>query len=191
MDWQLKPAAKASEFSGLIFEPGKTIVSILTRDESGELIRLDFLDSEWETMTPPTPLLGRWTHLIRDKSDPAAHKKEQIRNAEVLFLSLFEDVEKKSGENENSERIESNDPLDKDLSEDTMSESDLDMLKYLLSILLERKRIIKLHGTPGMPKSQNYRHVKSGQIMNVPVIDLTSENALILYHQLQKLMPGL
>ena len=50
-----------------------------------------------------------------------------------------------------------------------------DMLKHLLSLMLERKRVLRAVGSRQSEGQQTYRHVKTKQELQVPVVDISTE----------------
>ncbi len=163
MDFHLKPASRQSQASGRVFQPGCRIVSYLCRGETGELVRADILEDEKETFAPPGAVLCRWGQTFKEREDPAAEARQTLRSAEDMFLSLYEE---ETGPQEESG----------------------DVLKYLLAVLLERKRILRPAelAAPGRP--QTYRHRKSGREFAVPRPDLTAQSVLQIQEHLKKIL---
>ena len=82
-----------------------------------------------------------------DESNTAS---ETMASAEDFFFSLFENE-----------------------SPDTKEESD--MLKHLLSLMLERKRVLRAIGDRKSTGEQSYRHVKTKQMIQVPIMDISTK----------------
>ena len=162
MDWQVKPAGRLSQVSGEAFSPGQKIISYLYKDEGDDLRRIDALAAEADRFTAPGPILGWWTQTVKDQEDKAEVRRRVIETSEELFLSLFEE------------------------GADSAQESET--LKFLLAIMLERKRILRRCGKPDDGEPQLYRHSKSGQEFDVPQVDLTASSVLKIQEQLRVLI---
>lgn len=151
MEWQIKTIAQKSTLSGECFIPGDRIVCLIYKDEhDGELARVDLRPEEIEKFNIPGEVLGRWARVVPDPEDEAAHEREAISSAEDLFFSLFE------GEIEQA-REES------------------DMLKHLLSLMLERKRVLRAVGDRKKSGEQCYRHIKTKNEITVPIGNITRD----------------
>ena len=87
-----------------------------------------------------------------------------MATTEELFLSLFEE----SG---------------------AEGEEDRAVLKQLLALMLERKRVIKRVG-PSTQGVQRYRHPKQDREYDVPMDDLNPEKLVRIQEQLQLLVGG-
>ena len=88
--------------------------------------------------------------MVKDPNDEITAVKETMASAEDFFFSLFENE-----------------------SPETKEESD--MLKHLLSLMLERKRVIRPIGDRRSIGEQSYRHVKTKQLIQVPIVDISTE----------------
>ena len=145
MDWQIKTLSRKSTLTGKNFEPGDRAVCLVFKDGSSEeLGRADLLEGEIEQFRFDGEILGRWTRVIKDPDDEAANAKETMASAEDFFFSLYE--------NESEESRETS-----------------DMLKHLLALMLERKRVLRTVGARQTSGAQLYRHVKSKQEISVPI----------------------
>ncbi len=162
MDWQVKPAGRLSQISGEAFSPGQKIISYLYKDEGDNLRRMDALAAETDNFSAPGPILGWWTQTVKDQKGEAEVRRRVIETSEELFLSLYEE------------------------GVDSAQESET--LKFLLAIMLERKRILKRCGKPAAGEPQHYRHSKSGEEFDVPQVDLTAASVLKIQEQLQVLI---
>jgi hypothetical protein len=150
MDWQIKTLSRKSSLTGEAFQPGDRAVSLVFKEESsGELGRADLHESELESFELRGQLLGRWTRVIRDPEDDADHARETMASAEDFFFSLYEET------------------ADKDAGDVS------DTLKYILALMLERKRVLKVVGPRQFEGSQLYRHVKNKQEVSVPLVDIS------------------
>ncbi len=159
MDWQVKPAGRLSQISGEAFRPGQKIISYIYKDEGNDLRRLDLLATEADHFTVPGSILGWWTQVVKDQEDEAEARRRAIETSEGLFHSLFE--------------------------EGAVCAEESEALKFLLAIMLERKRILKRCGKPAAGEPQRYRHSKSGEEFDVPQVDLTASTVLKIQEQLR------
>ena len=151
MEWQIKTIARKSTLSGEVFNPGDRVVCLIFKgEEAGVLGRADLRPDEVEAFQLPGEVLGRWARVVKDPDDVSASGSETMASAEDFFFSLFENE-----------------------SPDTKEESD--MLKHLLSLMLERKRVIRAIGDRKSIGEQSYRHVKNKQMIQVPIVDISTE----------------
>ena len=151
MDWQIKTIAQKSTLSGEYFIPGDRIVSLIYKDEeNGELARVDLRPEEIEKFNIPGEVLGRWARIITNSEDEITNSRETIASAEDFFFSLFEGEKKEPNE-------------------------ESDMLKHLLSLMLERKRVLRALGDRKKSGQQRYRHIKTKNEITVPIGNITRD----------------
>ena len=151
MEWQIKTIARKSTLSGAAFNPGDRVACLIFKgEEAGELGRADLRPDEVEAFQLPGEVLGRWARVVKDPDDVGSSASETMASAEDFFFSLFENE-----------------------SPDTKEESD--MLKHLLSLMLERKRVLRAIGDRKSIGEQSYRHVKTKQMIQVPIVDISTE----------------
>ena len=151
MEWQIKTIAGKSTLSGEAFHPGDRVVCLIFKgEEAGELGRADLRPDEVEAFELPGEVLGRWARVVKDPDDESASASETMASAEDFFFSLFENE-----------------------SPDAKEESD--MLKHLLSLMLERKRVLRAIGERKSIGEQSYLHVKTKQALQVPILDISTE----------------
>ena len=151
MEWQIKTIARNSTLSGEAFNPGDRVVCLIFKgEEAGELGRADLRPDEVETFGLQSQVLGRWARVVKDPDDDNTSASETMASAEDFFFSLFENE-----------------------SPDSKEESD--MLKHLLSLMLERKRILRAIGDRKSIGEQSYLHVKTKQMIQVPVVDISTK----------------
>ena len=150
MEWQIKTIARKSTLSGEVFSPGDRVVCLIFMGGAGELGRADLRPDEVEAFELPGEVLGRWARVVKDPNDEITAVKETMASAEDFFFSLFENE-----------------------SPETKEESD--MLKHLLSLMLERKRVLRAIGDRRSIGEQSYRHVKTKQLIQVPIVDISTE----------------
>ena len=149
MDWQIKTMGGKSSATSTEFKPGDVVLSLIYKDEDeGNLARLDLLEAELGSFKLSGTPLGRWKRIIKETGDAEMNPQEQILAAEDFFLSLFEETE--AGDSKGSE-------------------AELDVLKHLLALLLERKRVLRAVGSRAKEGAQLYRHVKLGRAFEAQV----------------------
>ena len=151
MEWQIKTIARKSSLSETPFNPGDRIVCLVFKDpKEGELGRADLLEAEVEGFQIPGEVLGRWSRVVKDPQDEGQNAKETMASAEDFFFSLFE-------------------------QEELAASEESDMLKHLLALMLERKRVLRALPPRRSEGQQLYLHVKSKQEFLVPIVEITTE----------------
>lgn len=165
MDWQFNPPARKSSLSDEPFAEGDIVVCILHLDEQAQLQRADLREAEAETFESAGGILGRWRREVKAPNEEAKEARRQLMaTTEELFLSLFEESSPEG-------------------------EEDRAVLKQLLALMLERKRVIKRVG-PSSQGVQRYRHPKQEREYDVPMDDLNPEKLVRIQEQLQLLVGG-
>ncbi|MGE9292651.1 hypothetical protein [Ruficoccus sp. ZRK36] len=163
MDWQFKPPARESTVSGEAFSEGEIVVCILHLDEERQLQRTDLREAEAEEFSAPGGVLGRWRREVKTPNEEAKEARRQLMaTTEELFISLYEE-------------------------NDAEGEEDRAVLKQLLGLMLERKRILRRVG-PMADGVQRYRHPKQDREYDVPMGDLDPEKLTRVQEQLQLLV---
>ena len=151
MEWQIKTIAQKSSLSGDYFIPGDRVVCLIYKDkQEGELARVDLRPEEIEKFEMPGEVLGRWARIIPNPEDEITNSHETIASAEEFFFSLFEEEKKEARE-------------------------ETDMLKHLLSLMLERKRVLRAIGDRKRSGEQCYRHIKTKNEISVPISNISTE----------------
>ena len=151
MEWQIKTIARKSTFSGEAFEPGDRVVCLIYKDEqASELGRADLRPEEVEAFDLPGEVLGRWTRVVKDPDSESVNARETMASAEDFFFSLYE-------------------------NEQADAREESDMLKHLLSLMLERKRVLRALGDRQTDGEQTYLHVKTKQQLSVPIVEISTE----------------
>ncbi len=155
MNWHIKCIAHTSALSATAFADGERVLCLIYRDfESGEISRADILPEEEAHFELPGDLLGRWFRQVKESGDSQPKVRDKVASAEEFFLSLYESAE------------------DSDRSEET------DALKYLVALMLERKRVVRAVGKPASKGFQSYLHVKTKQTLHVPIVDISTDLVL-------------
>lgn len=161
MDWQLKPLSRHSSLSGNSFETGEKVFCFIHKDEAGELHRSDLKESEVENFTSSHKILGRWTRIVKEKSEEEKEAKQQtLKSAEDIFIALFDDP---------------------------TYDDEKETLKQILALFLERKRIIK-RLKPTDPNTSTYFHKQSSRNFVVPNSPIEPSQLLKIQEQLQSLV---
>lgn len=151
MEWQIKTIARKSTLSGEAFVPGDRVICLIYKDDAaGELGRADLRPDEIDHFELPGEVLGRWSRVVKDPDDESVSAKETMASAEDFFFSLYE-------------------------NEQPDAQEESDMLKHLLSLMLERKRVLRPVGDRQTQGAQTYLHVKTKRELIVPIVDLSTE----------------
>ncbi len=165
MELEIQPLARKSYVSDRRFEPGQRIESFLFRGENGELVRADVLAEEAGDFEVRGNLICRWGQTVKDRSDPEADaRKSAMQSAEAVFLALFDEPDEASGG-----------PPEEGTAE---SENERALLRHLLALMLERRRILRRTGRG------RYWHPKEKRAFTVPDVEIVPERLLALQDQL-------
>jgi len=152
MDWQVKPIARICAASGKELHVGDLVTCVVYKPVGGNIERCDVLRDHAAAFKPDGILLGRWTREVKERGEEEqAHRAQLLASREEFFLSLYEDDADPSG--------------------------DKGVLKHILAMLLERKRIIKQVGVADQGL-MTYVHAASKQTYLVPVLDLQPAHIL-------------
>ena len=151
MEWQIKTISRKSSRSGEPFAPGDVAVSLIYLDaEEGGVTRADLHESELDEFGLPGELLGRWRRVIKDPDEETMQAGDTLASAEDFFFSLFE-------------------------NETDAPAEERDMLKHLLALMLERKRVLRAVGRRRGEDALTYLHVKSKTELTVPIRNMSRE----------------
>ncbi len=163
MDWQIRSISKKSNLSGTELKEGDVVICAVFVDESSNLDRIDILKSEFNANNFPKKLLGMWERTLSNSEDydEKLSKKLALASSEDFFLSLFDD---------NSSQLE-----------------EKEILKMLLALLLERKRILRPLGRP-KNDIQRYLHISSKKEFEISQQDLNEELILKIQSQISALI---
>jgi len=152
MDWQVKPISRTCAASGQELHVGDLVTCVVFKPVGGNIERLDILKEHAATFKPEGILLGRWSREVKERGEEGqAQRAQLLASREEFFLSLCEDPADPSG--------------------------DKGVLKHILAMLLERKRIIKQVG-PAADGQLTYVHAATKQTYLVPMIDLQPAHIL-------------
>ena len=152
MDWQVKPIARICAASGKELHVGDLVTCVVYKPVGGNIERCDVLRDHATSFSPDGILLGRWTREVKERGEEEqAHRAQLLASRDEFFLSLYE--------------------------EETDPSGDKGVLKHILAMLLERKRIIKQVGVADKGL-MTYIHTSSKQTYLVPVLDLQPAHIL-------------
>lgn len=168
-DWQVKPLSRKSSVSGEAFTPGTNVVCYIYSDPNlpNEILRTDILAEESDNFELPKNLLAQWTRIVRDREDDEQKEaqKQTLGNAEEFFLSLYDELSESTEETTTTRNI----------------------LKQLLGLMLERKRILRRLKN----KDKDiilYLHVATKKEYQVPQITLDLNEIAKIQEQLNVLI---
>ncbi len=160
LDWQIKPLSKKSALSERDINVGDTVVCVVFINSLGLLDRLDCHKDEFDAEKIEGKVIGKWERLIGEHpdADERAAKRMSLESSEDFFISLFD---------ENS----------------AVELEEVDIVKQMLALLLERKRILRPLGRPS-GGVQKYIHPSSKREFNVPQRNLDEDLVLRIQSQL-------
>ena len=150
MEWQVKPIARACAVSGRELVPGDLVTCIVHKPTGAAMERADVLRERAAEFRAPGLVLGKWNREVKERGEEErALRAQLLASREEFFLSLFEDAEDPTGEKA--------------------------ILKHILALLLERRRLIKAAG-PTADGVTPYLHVRTHQTLAIPALDLRPED---------------
>ena len=152
MSWHFQSIANTSKHSKSAFLDGEQVVCLIYKDvEKGEICRADIRSEEVDHFDPPGELLGRWFQKVKKPENGQITVHQKVASAEDFFFSL------------------QTSPSNKDNCVET------DALKYLLALMLERKRVVRIQGKRLRKGVQPYLHIKTKQTYDVPIVDISAD----------------
>lgn len=163
-DWQIKPMSKKSAVSGADIKPGDNVVCAVFIDELGNLDRMDFLKGEFEPSAIKGTVVGKWERVVSQnpEEDEREARRIALAGSEDFFISLFDEAS-------------------------NVVADELDAVKQILALLLERKRILKPLGRP-IGGVQRYVHIASKREFRVPQRELEAEVVVKVQNQIGSLL---
>lgn len=162
MDWQVKPIARRCAVSGESFKVGDRVVCVVYKPEGLPIERVDVLAGHFAQYTLPGMELGRWVREVKERAEEEREARLQLlATREEFFLSLYAEAEDPSG--------------------------DKAVLKQLLALLLERKRVLRALGKPS-GGVQRYLHVRTRDEFEVPAGELLAEDVARVQSALEMLV---
>ncbi len=159
LEWQIKPLAKKTA-SGRDISAGDTVVCAVFVDELGNLDRVDFLKDEFDESMLTGKIIGRWERVVsaNPEEDERMARKMSLASSEDFFLSLFDESS-------------------------AVQTDEVDVVKQMLALLLERKRVIRSQGRAS-GGVQKYLHVATKRVFDVPQKNLDEELIVKIQSQL-------
>lgn len=164
MEMNLQPLAPASRASSRPFADGDRVLSYLVRGAGGEFVRHDVHAGEEAEFHPAGAEVCRWVHVFKPKPKEANPERTLKLTAENLFLTLADPA---------NEPIPANTPL----------------LQFL-ALLLERKRLLRPRGRTADGERNLFEHLRTHQMYEIPVGDLSPEFFVRIQAQLGVLVGG-
>jgi hypothetical protein len=158
MELSLQPLAAISRVSQRPFAEGDRVVSYLIRSVTNEIERHDVLAAEDVDYRPAGFVFCRWAQLFRPRMMEENHERNLKLTAENLFLTLADPA---------NEPDPANRPL----------------LQFL-SLMLERKRVLRPRGVSADGGSTIFEHMKTHQMYEIPAGELTPEFFVKIQEQL-------
>ena len=168
-EWTLQSGSRKSTSTEKPFNDGQKVRSILCLDEEGALRRLDFHPEETVPLEGVRPV-ARWVRVFRSNETERELEREAIQTSEELFLSLMEEGDG-TGEEDSPEAAATR-----------------GILRFLLALQLERKRVLRRVGRMEVDGTQCYRHPKTNTEYQVPVADLEAERLRAMKEQLGEVL---
>ena len=159
LEWQIKPLAKKTP-DGKEIKAGDTVVCAVFIDELGNLDRVDYLKDEFDETALKGDIIGKWERVVsaNPEEDERMARKMSLASSEDFFISLFD---------ENSQ----------------IQTDETDVIKQMLALLLERKRILRPIGRAS-GNVQKYLHVATKRNFDVPQKNLDEELIIKIQSQL-------
>ncbi len=162
MELNLQPRALACFVTGQPFAEGDRVLSLLTRTETGAVLRYDALESQAGSLSPEGFVACRWVQVFKPQHKQENTDRALKLTAETLFLTLV------------------------DPSTEPTAESD--RLVRFLALLLERKRLLRPKGRSADGSKDLFEHARTKEIHQVPSIELTPEFFVAVQGQLSVLV---
>lgn len=161
-EWQVQPLSRRCAVSAEPLKPGDRVTCVVLKPAGAEIARFDVLEERLPEFNPEGIVLGRWTRVVKDRQDEDRETRlRQLATREEFFLSLFAD--------------------------ETDPDGDKAVLKQLLALLLERRRILRPLGRPETGL-QRYKHLRTGDEYLVPTGDISPEQVARVQHALEVLV---
>lgn len=162
MELTLHALAKTCRASGRAFAEGDRIVSLLVREETGEIGRHDVLASEAAAYAKPSFVFCSWTVVYRPRQAGDNPGRALKLTAENLFVTLADPA---------AEPNPANTPL----------------LQFL-ALMLERKKLLRPRGLTSAGERQIYEHARSHVLYEIPVGNLDEAFFIKIQGQLDQLV---
>lgn len=160
LDWQIKPLSKKSSVSGRDINAGDTVVCVVFVDSLGNLDRIDCHLDEFDSEKIDGKIIGRWERVVsaNPEEDERNARRMALSSSEDFFVSLFDE-------------------------DSTVETEEADVVKQILALLLERKRILRPRGR-AIKGVQKYVQSSTGREFSVPQKDLDESLVVKIQSQL-------
>jgi hypothetical protein len=162
MELNLQPRALSCFVSGEPFREGDRVASLLVRDDSGAVLRLDALEANSASLAPAGFVACRWVQVFKPQPRDENRDRTLKLTAETLFLTLADPSTEATPEN--------------------------DRLVRFLALLLERKRVLRPRGKAPDGAADLYEHSRTKQMFGVAALELTPEFFSAVREQLSVLV---
>ena len=150
MDLNLQPLAPACVVSGDHFSEGERVASFLVRHlQTGEIVRYDMKEAAAATFVPAGPVACRWVKLYKERAADENAARTMKLTAENLFVTLADPATDPSPDNVR--------------------------LVQFLSLMLERKKVLRPKGLNHDRTKNVYEQAKTKELFEVPIADFTPE----------------
>lgn len=171
MVWQIKPFSHRCVVTANPFQVGEAYVSYLVIDANNELQRFDVSADHDEEFQPEGELLCRWRQIYKKEPEKDESARRQRETAEGLFLSLYEDPEE-----------------DASGADEAAPDEEREILKKFLSLLLERKKVLRPRGDSPDGRFRLFEHARSKAIYPVPAGELAPDEFMRISGRLSELV---
>jgi hypothetical protein len=162
MELNLQSLAPECRVTGKPFEEGDRILCILVRLPDDTVCRIDVLEAAEPDLELPGESLCRWT-VVHKPEPPVENVEQTVRlTAENLFLELTSPGEDMPVENHSLVRF--------------------------LSIMLERKRVLRPRGQSEDGAWKLFEHGPEKTMHRVPAGEITAESLLAIKDQLEAVL---
>lgn len=140
-DKTIDNAARVCAITGRTFEKGDTVLSYLLDDVSAYR-RVDMLAGAAENYTPPRLVICRWKWTVKTRDMQNREATQSfLAETEALFLAI-----------------------DEEPPAEGQDETERAILKHLLALALQRKRLLK----PVKDAEGQYQHAETGALYSAP-----------------------
>jgi len=161
--WQFSPISRRCAVSGAPLKAGDRVVCVIYKPQGAEIARADILAENAGGFAPDGIELGRWTREVKSHAEEEREARRQLlATREEFFLSLFAGG--------------AADPT-----------GDKGVLKQLLALMLERKRVLRPVGRPA-GGVQRYLHTRTRDEYDVPAGDFLPEQLAAVQPVLETLV---
>lgn len=160
LDWQIKPLAKKSALSDREIKAGDTVVCTVFINQLGQLDRIDAHKDEFDDSKVEGRVIGKWERTVGEhpEADERAARRMSLESSEDFFVSLFD-------------------------TNTAVETDEVDVVKQMLALLLERKRILRPVGRPS-GGFQKYIQPSTKREFLVPQKNLDEDLVIKIQNQL-------